>query len=617
MIRRRGLRPALTVFLFFGVLLIPCLAADVPNDAEATRIKKDLTYLASDACEGRGVSTKGINLAADYIVDQFKKIGLQPGGVHNSYFQPFTMHGIAKLGTPNTLAFHGPLGQDIELTHDQQFKVMGMSGTGAASGPIVFVGFGVTGTKNGYDDYKGIDVAGKIVMLLRKTPRTNAGPDAFDGQLSNYHASLVAKMDNAASHKAAAILLVNDRETASTADPLLDFSYSASSDAAAPLPAAAFRRTVADSLVRSSLGKSLKEIEEEIDFSMKPQSAELKGWTAKLKTSVERKGIQAKNIIGVLPGAGPLANEIVILGAHYDHLGYGGFGSLARNKEPAIHHGADDNGSGTTLMIELSRQFAAMPNRQGRKLVFMAFSGEESGLIGSDYYCKNPLFPLADTAAMINLDMVGRLRADTATKKDKLLVYGTGSAAGFNALIDSLNQKPDFMFHKKATGMGPSDQQSFYLKNVPVLFFWTDTHEDYHRPSDTVDKINFVGMVKIGGFVEQLMENLATSPRPVFIKVPDDGSSMPHGSVPSVGLQFDYGAEGDADGVLLRGASAGRPAAKAGIRAGDRIIAILGKPCKNLGTYMAIMGGVKRGETVEFTILRGGQKLKVKIVTEK
>lgn len=124
-------------------------------------------------------------------------------------------------------------------------------------------------------------------------------------------------------------------------------------------------------------------------------------------------------------------------------------------------------------------------------------------------------------------------------------------------------------------------------------------------------------MVKIGGFVEQLMENLATSPRPVFIKVPDDGSSMPHGSVPSVGLQFDYGAEGDADGVLLRGASAGRPAAKAGIRAGDRIIAILGKPCKNLGTYMAIMGGVKRGETVEFTILRGGQKLKVKIVTEK
>ncbi|HEV8061944.1 MAG TPA: M28 family peptidase [Gemmataceae bacterium] len=625
MIRRRGLREASTAFLLLGLLMAPCQAADVDNDVMATRIKKDLTYIASDACEGRGVSTKGINLAADYIVEQFKKIGLQPGGVENSYFQPFTMHGSAKLGTPNTLAFHGPLGQDVELTQDQQFKVMGMSGSGAASGPIVFVGFGVTGTKNGYDDYMGVDIAGKIVMLLRKTPRTSSGPDGFDGQLSNYHASLVAKMDNAASHNAAAILVVNDRETASNADPLLDFGYSASSDATAPIPAVHLRRTVADSLVRTSLGKSLKEIEEEIDFSLKPQSTELKGWTAKLKTSVERNGIQAKNIIGVLPGSGPLANEIVIIGAHYDHLGYGGFGSLARNlKEPAIHHGADDNGSGTTLMIELSRHFAAMPNRQGRKLVFMAFSGEESGLIGSAYYCKNPLFPLADTAAMINLDMVGRLRADTVTKKDKLIVYGTGSARGFNELVDSLNKRFEFQFQKNASGMGPSDQQSFYLKDIPVLFFFTDTHADYHRPSDTVEKINFPGMVKIGEFVEQLASALATvTPRPVYVKAASGSSSgaaanasgSPHMAVPSVGIRPSYADEGP--GVLLDGVSEGRPAAKAGIQGGDRIVEILGKPCNNMETYMTLMRGVKRGDTVEFTILRGGQKLKVKIETEK
>ncbi len=625
MIRRRGLREASTAFLLLGLLLAPSEAADVNNDVMATRIKKDLTYIASDACEGRGVSTKGINLAADYIVEQFKKIGLQPGGVQNSYFQPFEMHGSAKLGTPNTLAFRGPLGQEIELTQDQQFRVMGMSGAGAASGPIVFVGFGVTGTKNGYDDYKGVDVAGKIVMLLRKTPRTSSGPDAFDDQLSNYHASLVAKMDNAASHKAVAILLVNDRETASNVDPLLDFSYSASSDATAPIPAVHLRRAVADSLVRTSLGKSLKEIEEEIDFSLKPQSAELKGWTANLKTSVERNGIQAKNIIGVLPGSGPLANEIVVIGAHYDHLGYGGFGSLARNpKEPAIHHGADDNGSGTTLMIELSRHFAAMPNRQGRKLVFMAFSGEESGLIGSAYYCKNPLFPLADTAAMINLDMVGRLRSDAVTKKDKLIVYGTGSARGFNELVDSLNKKFEFQFQKNASGMGPSDQQSFYLKDIPVLFFFTDTHVDYHRPSDTVEKINFPGMVKIGEFVEQLASALASvTPRPVYVKAASNSSAggtasasgSPHMAVPSVGIRPSYADEGP--GVLLDGVSEDRPAAKAGIKGGDRIVEILGKPCNNMETYMTLMGGVKRGDTVEFTILRGGQKLKVKIETEK
>jgi Zn-dependent M28 family amino/carboxypeptidase len=618
MTRRCGLPAISSALLFLGFALLPCRAVDVNVEAVATRMKKDLTYIASDECEGRGVTTKGINLAADYIAGQFKQIGLAPGGVEGTYFQPFTMHGAAKLGTPNVVSFRGQLGQEIDLTQDKQFRVLGLSGSGTASGDVVFAGFGITGTKINYDDYQGIDVPGKIVMILRKTPRAGNTTDPFDGQLSTYHASLAAKVENAVKHKAAAILLVNDRETASTADPLLDFGYSAASEVSAPIPAVHLSRAFADSMIRTSLGKNLKEIEEEIDFALKPQSVALKGWTGRIQTTVDRSGTQAKNIIGVLPGSGPLANEIVVIGAHYDHLGFGGFGSLARDlKEPAIHHGADDNGSGTTLLMELSRHFASLPNRQGRKLVFMAFSGEESGLIGSAYYCKNPLFPLADTVAMINLDMVGRLRSDEVTKKDKLIVYGTGSAGGFNDLVDSLNKKFDFQFKKVATGMGPSDQQSFYLKNIPVLFFFTDVHPDYHRPSDTVEKINFAGMVKIAEFVEQLAATLTTvASRPVYVKVTStDSASTPHTAVPSVGIRPSYADEGP--GVLLDGVSEGRPAAKAGVKGGDRIVEISGKPCNNMETYMSLMGGVKRGDLVEFTILRAGQKLKVKIETEK
>jgi hypothetical protein len=620
MIRRGGVPGCLHVMVLLAFGAAPLAAADVNSGTSTARMTKDLTYIASDACEGRGVTTKGINLAADYIVEQFREMGLKPGGVEGTYFQPFTMRGIAKLRDGSSVVLRGPQGQEITLTTDQQFRVMGLSGSGTVSAPVVFVGFGASGTNNGYDDFKGVDVAGKIVMVLRKTPRATVAPDAFDGPLTNYHASLAAKVENAVKNKAAAIIYVNDRDTASQVDNLLDFGYSASSDADAQIPAIHLRRAEADAIVRSTRGKTLREIEEEIDATLKPQSGELKGWSATIKTAVERVGPRVKNIIGYLPGSGPLANEIVVIGAHYDHLGYGGFGSLAgKLKEPAIHHGADDNGSGTTVMIELGRQFAAMPNRQGRKLVFMAFSGEESGLLGSAFYCKNPLFPLADTIAMINLDMVGRLRQDATTKKDKLIVYGTGSSKGFNALVDSLNKNFEFQFQKTATGMGPSDQQSFYLKNIPVLFFFTDTHADYHRPSDTVDKINFAGMVKIGAFVEQLTSALATTPtRPVYVKADSQSSGRSPGAhvgVPSVGIRPSYADEGP--GVLLDGVSEGRPAAKAGIKGGDRIVEILGKPCNNMETYMTLMGGVKRGDPVEFTILRAGQKMKISVQTEK
>ena len=385
------------------------LALGQSDEAIEARMRKDVTYLASEECEGRGVDTAGINKAADYIAAEFVKAGLKPGGVNGTFFQPFTIGGTSKLEGKSTMTLKGPLGQEIELKLNDDFQVMGISGPGKVTAPLVFVGYGVTAAGIGYDDYKGQDVAGKVVLAIRRTPRFFSKELGFDGANKEQHAALVNKEALAESNKAAAFVLVNDLSEAGTGDKLMAFKDIAGA-AAAGIPALQLRRTIADNILQTTLDTNLAEVEKGIERDLKPRSAPLKGWTVTIETGVKRTSVACKNIIGVVEGAGPLANETVVVGAHYDHLGYGGQGSLAKLAGKKIMHpGADDNGSGTTTVIELVLRFGAMKDRQGRRLVFMTFSGEERGLLGSQYYCnRQPLFPLADTVAMINLDMVGR-----------------------------------------------------------------------------------------------------------------------------------------------------------------------------------------------------------------
>jgi hypothetical protein len=423
-------------------------------------------------------------------------------------------------------------------------------------------------------------------------------------------------MQNAFRHQAAAVLFVNDRDTAQGGDDLLTFGYTAVAPSRAKLPAFHVRRAVVDALLQSSLGTSLAEIEQDIDRGLKPRSFALPGWTADLEVNVQRGTIPVKNVVGVLDGHGPLAQETVIIGAHYDHLGYGGAGSLSQSKRAAIHHGADDNGSGTTALLELARRFGAIQDRQGRRLLFIAFSGEELGLYGSVHYCKKPLFPLEETAAMVNLDMVGRLRADgKGDSKEKLTVYGTGTAKTFDKLIDAVNAKYGFRLHKIASGYGPSDQDSFYRKKIPVFFFFTGDHADYHRPSDTADKINVAGMRKVVDFVEELVRHLDRAPeRPQYVRIVEPRSARPEGRIPRLGIRPEYG---DSDeGVLLSGVSDGGPAARAGLKEGDRITAIAGKPVKDLQAYMAMIAQHKVGQPLELSVQRKGKTLNVKVIPE-
>jgi hypothetical protein len=403
-----------------------------------------------------------------------------------------------------------------------------------------------------------------------------------------------------------------DSVKAMNGDQLLVFNYTALGATPSPLPIVQVRRAVMDDIVQSTMGKTLAEIETDISRDLKPRSSVLTGWSAKVEVTVHRKTLAVKNVVGVLEGSGALADETVVVGAHYDHLGYGGPGSLAGRNVKAIHHGADDNGSGTTALLELARRFGRMPNREGRRLVFMAFSGEESGLLGSEHYCKNPLFPLQKTVTMVNLDMVGRLRPAKDSEQDKLIVYGTGSAKTFDVLIEELNRGFKFKLQKVPSGFGPSDHASFYAKSIPVFFFFTGDHPDYHRPSDTADKINVHGMRRVTDLVENLVSYLAAVPeRPQYVKVTGSSGATPGFEGPRLGIRPSY--DDDKEGVLLEGVAEGGAAEKAGLKAGDRITEMAGKPVKNLEAYMALLKGQKKGDSLEVGVLRDGKPIKMTV----
>jgi Zn-dependent M28 family amino/carboxypeptidase len=610
-------RISFTLLALFGggVALATEDRAEAPVVA---RMRADLAFLASDACEGRGPGTAGIDKAADHVAATFKAAGLTGAMPDGSFFQPFTVRGSPELGKNVAASVRGPDGRTTTFTLGDEFQPLGLSGTATAAAPVVFAGYGITSEKPTYDDYHGLDAAGKIVLLIRKTPRYGDEKNPFgDDQTVQQLAALATKLSTAEKHKAAGVILVNDASEKD--DALMDFGYSAFGGAAA-IPAVHVKRSVADTMLKSALGKSLADVEKAIDADLTPQSAPLPGWTAKVAVSIERKQIPVKNVVGVLPGVGPLANETVVIGAHYDHLGYGGrgSGSLA-GREKAIHHGADDNASGTTAIIELARRLGAEPNRQGRRLVFVAFSGEEMGLFGSRYYVEHPPFPLDTTVAMINLDMVGRLAPDADTGQGKLEVGGTGTAKEFDALIDKLNGKYGFALKKSKSGVGPSDHTSFYLKGVPVFFLFTGLHKQYHRPTDTVDLINFAGMRKIVDLAEELARSVAAeAPRPEYVKGVGGnpfGGGSGRGNVPRLGFMPGNYDE-DADGVLIASVTKDGPADKGGVKDGDRILAVAGEPVKNMTAYMTVMGKQKRGQPVEITVQRKGERVTLTVTPQ-
>jgi Zn-dependent M28 family amino/carboxypeptidase len=617
-----------------ALALVSTAAAQKPfDDPVLERIRKDIFFLASPECEGRGIETKGIQLAADHIAETFKAAGLKPAMKDGTYFQPFEVQIERLLNRPVSLVLDGPGGR--ALAHGSEFTAMGYSPTGKAQGNLVFAGFGITAPDLKYDDYAGLDVKGKVVVVLRRTPRYGEkGDKRFDtGVKANEdspHAAFAAKIALAEKNKAAALIIVND--ATDPFDQLAPFGAHASGTTEATIPVLMVKRFAFDEVLKANKLDPIAKIEKGINETLKPNSFELKGWSASSEvTVVPSKKVMCKNVIGVLEGKGPLKDETVVIGAHYDHVGYGLWGSNGGEKAAGqIHNGADDNGSGTTGLMELARRFGAIKNREGRRIVFVAFSGEEHGLDGSRFYCKEPLFPLDKTTTMLNLDMIGRTKPVNIDwlglfgQKDKLIVYGQGTGDYFPALVEETGKKAELrLFNVKASATN-SDNHSFYMKKVPVLFFFTGLHAEYHRPADKPETINVPGLKKVVDMVEAVAKEVTTRETPPKYAVVSDrapldpsnptpapspsGSGGPKG--PRLGVMPSYSFEGS--GLLLEGVTPGSAADKAGLKDGDIIVEIGGKPVSNVTTYMGVMAAQKLGTTIEIVVERNGKKVKLK-----
>jgi S1-C subfamily serine protease len=428
-----------------------------------------------------------------------------------------------------------------------------------------------------------------------------------------------AKVENALKHKAAGVLVISDPQGGGRGGRSF---FSMRDGDPFKVPVATLRRDWAERMLIAA-GTDLAAIEKDIDATLKPRSLPLTGWTCRLQTDVAHTQITVKNVVGVVEGVGPLAKETVVIGAHYDHVGmgsgsrFGGFGGsnavsgpgapggvgfpLSEMGVSAIHRGADDNASGTCALIEIARRFGGDKGREGRRLVFIAFTAEESGLLGSAYYCRNPIFPLQDTVAMINMDMVGRLQ------DNRLMVGGVGSAKPFLDLIDKLNEKHRFDLLKEPSGQGPSDHASFYAQKVPVFKFFTGFHEQYHRPTDRVETLNVPGLRRVADLVGDVAVELRTLPaRPEYVKTGGfNRTTTLYSSAPSTGFVPDYADT--KEGVLLEDVVRNSVAAKAGLKKGDRIVAVDGKPIKDAAALLTLTRNLKPGTKVELTVERDGK----------
>lgn len=743
MLYRKSLRLLLAVSLVASAALARQKSAG-PGVPDVARLRAHIAYLASDRLEGRRTGTPGAQQAAQYVAEEFYRYGLRPGGnTFNAskpggsspesgapeFFQFFPYVAGVELGKGNAMtlttraADPSTQAATLDLRVGEDWMPLGFSASGKVeSAPVVFVGYGITDAEQSYDDYKGADVKGKIALAFSGTPDGDNPHGRFTraGEL-RFKAA-------AARAAGASALVVVAREDNFKDDRLAALRYdNAGGDAG--LPVVVISQQAAAKILGTGSSVSLTQVEQFVGnwenrlaeamskyaaehpgstaidgYSMSNQLARRnygnpppfevpKNVTLSITTDVVRKEAPAVNVVGVLEGSDPkLRDEVIVVGAHYDHLGRGGEGSLAP-REGEIHHGADDNASGTAGLLELARLLSQEREKMRRTVLFIAFGGEEEGLIGSSYYVAHPARPVEQTVAMINMDMVGRL------KDDALTVGGVGTASEWRKWVESANRgykvsvdpagaqsntsgdgaarapspsdkssgaqdakdskgvkdaknstdakgsknikaakgskdakggppfvitgtdgrvvatatpAPLFALRLNEDGYGPSDHSSFYAKKVPVLFLFTGAHEDYHKPSDTADKINYEGEARVLQFAREIVYDLqAADRRPTFMVARAESNSRSTGFRVYLGTIPTYADS--SDGLKLDGVREGSPAEKAGLKAGDRVVKLAGRDVRNVYDYTQALSEMKAGQEYEVELVRDGRRLTLKI----
>ncbi|MFB3829770.1 MAG: M28 family peptidase [Bryobacteraceae bacterium] len=591
-------------------LVLICAAAAWAGTAalDPARYVNDVRYLASPELGGRGTGTPGMEKAAQYIAAQFRSAGLKPLA-SGDYLQAFNVTTNATLGPGNRFAWTGA-GVTHTLKFQDEFIPFNFSSKAPLAGALVFVGYGITAPEYNYDDYAGVDVKGKIAVLLRHEPQEFDEKSVFAGKVYTEHAQFFSKASNAKMHGARGVILVMDRGNhPGSEDALESFSRSVG-PADAGIPFSQVKTAVAEQWFALA-GRKLEDIQKAIDKDLRPQSfAFPDSLQVDARLDLERAVKTVHNVAAYLPGE---TGEYVVIGAHYDHLGLGEQFSLAPSQTGTVHPGADDNASGTAGVIELARWFAARPKPK-RGVLFLAFAGEELGLLGSSYYVNHPDLPMGQAVAMINMDMIGRMR------DGKVFVGGTGSGTTLKALLEEVAARhPGLKLdYSDVGGYGSSDHTSFTTKQVPVLFFFSGLHGDYHKPSDTWDKIDGPGTVRLLTLISDVAARLAEAPgRPGFVKVAPPPSMG--GGGPGYGAYFgsvpDFG-EG-AKGVKFADVREGSPAAKAGLKGGDILVEFDGKPIQNLYDFTYVLRTKKPGDEVAVKVLRDGKPLEAKVTLTK
>jgi aminopeptidase YwaD len=655
------------VLALVAAISIAAGAQQTQNVPSADLLREHVTYLASDKLAGRRTGSKGATAAAEYIANEFARYGLRrsigrdlPGMSRleadspRRYMQQFPYVAGLELGKANELVFQfepndrskaAPLTsakKEIIKVGEDWMPLGFPPNSRIENAPAVLVGYGITAAELNYDDYAKTGVAGKVAIAFAGSP----DGDNPHGRFARYEG--VRWKAIAAKNAGAKALIVIVSETNFKDDRLSRLRYD-NSTGNSGLPVIALSRQAgarllsADSSLLAEIEQRLRAQKSTSDDQQVPVLP-LHTVLITLSTDVVRHETPAWNVVGILDGSDPsLKNEAIVIGAHYDHLGNGGEGSLAP-REGEIHHGADDNASGVAGVLELARLFSGQTQKPRRTLVFIAFGGEEEGLLGSNYYVNNPIVPLANTVAMINMDMIGRMT------NNHLIIGGVGTGQDFRSMVGSLNlamgvtvtagagaaQAPisssaipmvvgangqtvvasnpaaQFVLTLNEDGFGPSDHSSFYAKQIPVLFFWTGTHEDYHKPSDTAEKINYDGEARILKLVTRIVKDIDNNdkrPVPAVAKTESTGRST--GFRVYLGTIPNYADSND--GLLLDGVREDSPAAKAGLKAGDKITKLAGRDVKNVYDYTYALGEMKAGQEYEAEVLRGSERLTFKI----
>lgn len=551
--------------------ILSIAAATGPYQITPASIKAHVEVLASDSLEGREVGEPGEWKAAKYIAGIFEESGLLPKGT-DGYFQPFEFVKEISQGDKNNLTVNS-----VSLKINDEWVPLSHSANQRFSfTEVVPVGFGIVSEDSAWNDYAGLNVEGKAVLIKRFAPPDSVNPHI---DFSKY-SSLADKILNAVNRKAAAIILVTPaNENDSIASTGMTHVTPKN------IPIVSIRHKGLERLKQSLDNPALLAVTGEVEL-----------------TPIKDTGY---NVIGYLPGK---SDTTIVIGAHFDHLGWGNESSRYTGKEKMIHYGADDNGSGSAGLLELARYFSSRKEQLHYSILFASFSGEEAGILGSSYYSRNATIDLAKTRMMLNMDMIGRLK----DQESGLAVFGTGTCTEFAEYFKNLTRDGLKMAFREP-GTGPSDHTAFYNNGIPVLHFFTGAHVDYHKPSDTPDKIDNEGILKVVTLVADIAMHFDSMQTPLTFqktKDPDEGKQRASFKV-TLGIMPDYIAQ--VKGVKVDGVSPDRPAEKAGILKGDVIIRLGTLVIDDMSAYMNALGKFNKGDSTTVIVERGTDTLNLPI----